>query len=135
MNTCPSFAVHFCVRPSYLAVTVSACLVTVGVKALFCVTLAWPTGRRPPPTSGTLVVNSTYTNNRVRNQCVESPHREKKDNRVTQTLICLLKESHFLGSLINNRYKTREIVRNGEMKEAEKLCREKQNVWKNVDRH
>lgn len=50
-----------CVFAVYLAVTVSTGLVTVGVEAFIGVTVTWSTGRRSPPTPGTLMVNSTNT--------------------------------------------------------------------------
>lgn len=76
-------SVFVCVFPAYLAVTVSTRLVTVGVKAFICVTVTWSTGRRPPPTPRTLVVNSTHihTDSRISNEWVESAQREKATER------------------------------------------------------
>lgn len=55
-------SVTTCVFAAHLAVTVSIGLVTVGVEALISVTVARPTCRGPPPTPGTLVVNSAHVN-------------------------------------------------------------------------
>lgn len=97
-------SVFVCVFPGYLAVTVSTRLVTVGVKAFICVTVTWSTGRRPPPTPGTLVVNSTHihTDSRISNEWVESAERES--NRAWQKLLFAHQRNHVsLWFLTNNK--------------------------------
>lgn len=50
-----------CVSPGYLALTLSAGLITVRIEAFIGVTVARSTGWRSPPTPGTLMINPTRT--------------------------------------------------------------------------